>query len=133
MSVCKRVMQAISVAKNDVFFRQDFLQFGSPSQVARALKRLISEGLIVRISLGVYAPAKISVLTGKPIPMQPISVLAPKVLQRFGIEARPSRLVREYNEGKSTQLPANGTVNIGKKRTNRKIGFGRSQIKYETD
>jgi hypothetical protein len=74
-----------------------------------------------------------SVLTGKPIPAQPISVLAPEVLRRFGIEARPSRLARDYNEGKSTQLPTDGTINVGKKRTDRKIGFGRNQIKYEND
>lgn len=133
MSVRERVVQAISVSENDVFFREDFLPLGSRSQITRALRGLVSKGVIVRISLGAYARAKISVLTGKPIPAQPISVLAPQVLYWFGIEARPSRLVHEYNEGKSTQLPANSTVNIGKKRTNRKIGFGRSQIRYETD
>jgi hypothetical protein len=133
MSVYKRVAHAISIAKNDVFLRQDFSSLGSSSQITRALRFLINDGVIVRISFGVYARAKISVLTGKPIPAQPVSVLAPEVLRRFGIEAHPSRLVRDYNEGKSTQLPAESRVNIGKKRTNRKIGFGRSQIKYEND
>lgn len=133
MSVRKRVMHAISAAKTDVFLRQDFSRFGSPSQITRALRLLIGEGVIVRISLGVYARAKISVITRKPIPAQPISVLAPEVLRRLGFEPSPSRLVREYNEGKSTQLPAGVRINIGTKRTKRKIGFGRSEVKYESN
>jgi len=133
MSIRERIVQAISVAKTDVFLRQDFSALGSTSQVTRVLRLLIDNGVIVRISLGVYARAKLSVLTGNPIPAQPIYVLAPEALRRLGIEPRPSRLVRDYNEGKSTQLPAESRINIGKKRTKRKIGFGRSQTKYEND
>lgn len=133
MSVRKRIVHAISIAKTDVFLRGDFSALGSASQITRVLRALICEGIVVRISQGVYARAKFSVLTGKPIPAQPIAVLAPEVLRRLGIEPYPSRLVREYNEGRSTQMPADGRINTGRKRVKRKIAFGRSQIKYETE
>jgi hypothetical protein len=133
MSVRERIVHAISVAKTDVFLRKDFSALGSASQITRVLRSLISDGTVVRISLGVYARAKFSVITGMPIPAQPIAVLAPEVLRRLGIESYPSRLVREYNEGKSTQIPAHGGINTGSKRVKRKIAFGRSQIKYESD
>lgn len=133
MSVRERVIHAISVSESDVFLKRDFAPSGSTSQVTRVLRLLMNEGLVVRISVGVYARAKFSVLTGKPIPVKPVTVLAPEVLRRFGIEAHARRLVQEYNQGKTTQTPTDAVINTGRRRIRRKIGFGANQIAYETD
>jgi hypothetical protein len=133
MSVRERVMHAISISESDVFLKRDFAPTGSISQITRVLQLLMKEGVIVRISLGVYARAKFSVLTGKPIPVKPVSVLAPEVLRRLGIEAYAGRLVQEYNQGKTTQIPSGAVTNTGPRRIRRKIGFGASEIKYEKD
>lgn len=133
MSVRERVMHAISISESDVFLKRDFAQSGSASQVTRVLRLLMNEGRIVRISVGVYARAKFSVLTGKPIPVRPVSVLAPEVLRRLGVDAHASRWVQEYNQGKTTQIPPGAVINTGRRRIRRKIGFGASQIEYEND
>jgi hypothetical protein len=133
MSVCQRIRHAVSISKSDVFLKRDFAHSGSISQITRVLRLLMDEGVIVRISLGVYARAKFSALTGRPIPVKPVSVLAPEVLHRLGIEAHASKLVQEYNQGKSTQIPIGVVINTGRRRIRRKIGFGASQIKYEND
>ena len=135
MSVRERILHAISISKSDVFLKRDFAPNGSTSQITRVLRLLVNEGVIVRISLGVYARAKFSVLTGKPIPVKPVSVLAPEVLRRLGVDAHASRSVQEYNQGKTTQIPpkAGAVINTGRRRIRRKIGFGASQIEYEND
>lgn len=133
MSVRERVIHAISVSESDVFLKQDFALNGSASQITRVLRLLMNEGVIVRISLGVYARAKFSMLTGKPIPIRPVSVLAPEILRRLGVDAHASRSVQEYNQGKTTQIPSGAVINTGRRRIRRKIGFGASQIKYEKD
>lgn len=133
MSVRERVKHAISISESDVFLRRDFAPSGSTSQITRVLQLLVSEGVIVRISLGVYARAKFSVLTGKPIPVKPVSVLAPEVLRRLGVDAHASRSVQEYSQGKTTQIPPGAVINTGRRRIRRKIGFGTSQMEFEND
>ena len=133
MSVHERVKHVISISESDVFLRRDFASNGSTSQVTHVLRLLMNEGVIVRISLGVYARAKFSILTGKPIPVKPVSILAPEVLRRLGIDAHASKLVQEYNQKKTTQIPPGAVINTGRRRIRRKIGFGASQIKYEHD
>lgn len=78
-----------------MFLCSEFDQFGSPAQVGRALRQLTDGGTLIRLGVGVYAKAKPSVLTGKPIPVRPLEVLAPQVLSKLGIEVLPSRLVQD--------------------------------------
>jgi hypothetical protein len=52
-----------------------------------------------------------SVLWGKPIPIKSLEVLAPEALKKLGVEVAESRQTREYNAGRSTQIPA-GIVRV---------------------
>ena len=115
----------------DVFLRTEFASFGSERQVSRALHTLLDVGLLVRLGVGVYARAKLSSLSGKPIPVRPLAVLAPKVLEKLGILVFPSQAVREYNEGRSTQTPRDNVINTGTRRIRRRLCFGKQIIKYE--
>lgn len=47
------------------------------------------------------------------------------------IEVLPSRLAQDYNAGRSTQLPAGIVLNIGKRRTARKLSFNGKAVQYE--
>ena len=131
MKINDRIARSVAMKADMVFLRTDFERFGSASQVGRALEALLEKGALVRVGVGVYAKAKPSVLSGKPIPTKPLEVLAPRVLERLGVTAGPSRLVQDYNEGRSTQIPAGVVFNIGKSRITRKLGFNGVSVQYE--
>lgn len=128
-----RIKISISKRKDDVFLKRDFSAMGSEAQLTRALRQLVASGFIVRFGIGVYAKAKKSALTGKPIPVRPVAVLAPDALKKMGVEVFPSKLVQDYNAGRTTQLPANEVVNTGHRRISRKLAFGQQRIRYEND
>lgn len=116
-----------------MFLRADFKTFGSPTHVGRALTKLLSEGALVKIGIGVYARSKVSPLSGKPIPIKPIEVLAPEVLRMLGVHVGESRQTREYNSGATTQVPVGIVYNVGKRRIKRKIGFNNKFVRYENE
>ena len=131
MNTLNRIRRSIANRGDDVLLRNEFNHFGSAAQVGRALRELMLEGTLVRLGLGVYAKAKPSVLTGKPIPVRPLEVLAPEALQKLGVTVMASRLTQEYNAGRSTQVPAGIVVNVGRRRIARKLGFNGKAIRYE--
>ena len=128
-----RLKIAIAKRASDVFLRTDFARLGSEAQRGRALRSLIESGVIVKLGVGVYAKAKRSVLSGEPIPVQPVEVLAEEALGRLGVKVYPSKQVELYNAGKTTQLPAATVVNTGNRRIVRKLGFGKKTVQYENN
>lgn len=131
MNIVNRIQRSVANRNADVFLRADFETFGSPAQISRALTELQSKGSLVKLGVGVYAKAKSSVLSGKPIPIKPLEVLAPEVLKKFGVQVAESRQTREYNAGRSTQVPAGIVFNVGKRRIQRKLGFNGKLVQYE--
>jgi hypothetical protein len=131
MNILERIKHAVAHQGDSVFLRAEFRGFGSPAQVGRVLSQLTRGGALVRIGWGVYAKAKPSVLTGKPIPARPLEVLAPEVLNKLGITVLPSRLTQDYNAGRSTQLPSGIVLNTGKRRIARKLSFNGKTVQYE--
>lgn len=127
----ERLKRSIALRPDDVFIRAELACFGSQAQVSRALRRLIIKGYLVKLGVGVYAKAKISVLSGNPIPIKPIDVLAPIALRKLGVKLFPTQATKEYNEGKTSQIPAGTVLNTGGRRITRKIGFGKRSVSYE--
>lgn len=131
MSIADRITRSVADCGDDVFLRREFARFGSSAQVGRALVQLTREGVLVRLGVGVYAKAKPSVLTGKPIPVRPLEVLAPEVLQKLGVAVMTGRLTQDYNAGRSTQLPSGIVLNTGRRRITRKLSFNGKVVQYE--
>ncbi|WLG94263.1 DUF6088 family protein [Pseudomonas sp. FP198] len=131
MVIEERIRRSIALRKDDVFLRSEFSKFGSSAQVSRALRHLVASGVLVRLGIGVFAKAKTSVLTGKPIPIRPLEVLAPLALQKLGVKITAGRALREYNASDSLQLPAGIVFDTGLRRINRKLGFGGRYVVYE--
>ena len=129
----QRLKRSITQRKDDVFVRGEFTSFGSEAQVSRVLRQFVKKGVLVKLGLGVYAKAKTSALSGAPIPIKPVDVLAPVALKKLGVSVTPSRLTVTYNAGKSTQIPAGTVLNTGTRKISRKLGFGGRFIKYETN
>ena len=131
MNITNRIRRSIRSRSDLVFRPTDFQPFGSEASVKRALKELTDIGLLVRLGVGIYAKAKPSVISGKPIPIQPLEVLGPQALTKLGVRLKESFQTAEYNAGRSTQVPTGIVVNIGKQRISRKIGFNGKFITYE--
>lgn len=131
MNITDRIRRSIRGRAELVFRPADFLPFGSEASVKRALKELTDVGVLVRLGMGIYAKAKPSVISGKPIPVQPLEVLGPQALAKLGVSMQESFQTAEYNSGRSTQVPTGIVVNIGKQRVKRKIGFNGKFLRYE--
>jgi len=133
LSVKERMSRSIALRKGEVILRSDFDAMGSASQISRALKALIDAGKIVRLGYGVYAKARPSVISGKPIARVTLAELAQETLQKLGVPAELGRAQKEYNAGKTTQIPGRTTFNTGKRRITRKITVGISTVRYENN
>lgn len=131
MSIEARIKQFVMTAQSPIVLRAELRNLGSASQLSVALRALLHQGVLVRIGTGVYAKAKRSVLSGKPIPVQPLEVLAPIALQKLGVSVRTPQRSRAYNSGQTTQVPTGLVVNVGSRRITRKLGFGGKFVEYE--
>lgn len=131
MNITNRILRSVSNKSGDVFLRTEFETFGSPAQISRALKALQSNGRLIKLGMGIYARAMPSILSGKPIPVKPLEVLAPQALRKLGVTVDASRLTKTYNSGQSTQIPAGVVINTGKRRIVRRLGFNGIQVQYE--
>lgn len=129
----QRIARSIARRKGEVVMRADFAHIASPSQISRVLTELMEEGIIVRLGYGIYAKAMPSILSGRPIPRVTLEELTQEVLEKLGVEVRLGRAQREYNEGKTTQIPAHTTFDTGQRRISRKITVGISTVRYEND
>lgn len=116
--------------RTDVFLREDFAEFASYDVVGRELRRLVREGMLVQVGYGLYVRAKPSVLSGKPIPAVPLIDIGYQALRRLGHAPQPPQAVREYNEGRTTQVPAGDRIAVPGGRVSRKIAFGPRSIEY---
>ncbi|CBJ39703.1 DUF6088 family protein [Ralstonia pseudosolanacearum] len=133
MILAERMKRSIARRNDEVFVRSEFAKLGSEAQVSRALKELVTSGVIVKLGVGVYAKAKRSVLSGAAIPVKPVDVLAPIALMKLGVTVYPSKNTQKYNAGETTQIPAGNVLNTGGRRIARKLGFGRQTIRYENN
>lgn len=133
MILVERMKRAIALRKDDVFLRAEFADMASVAQVSRALRDLIEAGILVKLGVGVYAKAKKSVLSGNPIPVRPLGVLAPQALEKMGVKLFVSPAVAAYNAGNTTQIPVGNVINTGTRRISRKLVFGQQRVTYETN
>lgn len=133
VTVQARIWEVIQTGKSVVVLRREFTQMSSASAVSRALAALCAEGLLWRIGTGIYARTRRSVVTGALIPAGSLETLAAVALEKLGIDARASRVTQAYNEHRSTQLPGELVVNVGRRRITRHIEVGGRCLKYERD
>lgn len=62
-----KLRKALGRKRTNGFLRADFVDLGSEAQLSRALRNLVDEGAVVKIGVGIYAKAKRSALSGKPM------------------------------------------------------------------
>ncbi|MCX6178176.1 MAG: S-adenosylhomocysteine hydrolase [Chlorobiales bacterium] len=94
---------------------------------------LSKRGVSFVSGMGVFAKARISSITGKQVPREPLEVLAEETLRRLHIDAQPGQAQRDYASAKSTQVPVQSTFNTGCRRISRKLILGNRTIRFENN
>jgi hypothetical protein len=133
MNTLERLTKSIANRQGTVILRSELRNLGSYSQVSRSLEELVQKGKLVRVGRGIFVKTRISSLTGRPVAAGTLESVATETLKKMGIKVSPGNLTREYNRGKSTQLPMQFVVNTGARRISRKISVGGRTLMYEND
>jgi hypothetical protein len=94
-----------------------------------ALRSLVREKRLERLGYGVYGRAVVSRLSGAPILYSQNGFLgaARQALTKLGVPWEPSEAERDYNEGRSTQIPLNPVVQV-KGRFSRRLRDGNQEL-----
>jgi len=131
MTIEERIARSIAKSGDKVFLRTEFAEYGGYDQVGRVLRTLVNKGRLVKAGYGVYVKAKVSSLTGKPIPAVPLTEICMSALSKLGVTTEMGSSDKAYMEGKTTQMPMAEVVKIKNSRVCRKIGFGSKVVRYE--
>lgn len=126
-----RIKTKIARKKSNVFIREDFADLGGYDQVGRALLKLTRKGILAKLGYGIYAKTKKSQLTGEVVLAAPLPALAKEALQKLDVKTLPTRAEKDYQEGRSTQIPSGRMIGVNKSRLSRKIGYKEALIYYE--
>jgi len=128
----EEMRKRIAASKEDVFFPREFLDLSDEDQVSRALRELVRAKQLVRLGYGVYARAITSRLSGEAILASKNGFLGAtrQVLSKLGIPWEVSTAEKAYNDGRTTQVPANAVVRI-KGRFSRKLRLGKMELRVE--
>jgi len=113
----------------DVFLPREFRDLGGEDQVLRVLRMLVREKRLVRLGYGVYGRAVVSRLSGEPILYSQSGFIgaARQALNKLGVKWEPSEAERDYNAGRSTQIPVNPVVRV-KGRFSRRLRDGKQEL-----
>ncbi|MGS0743872.1 DUF6088 family protein [Glaciimonas sp. GG7] len=133
MTIKMRISASIRSSKSKVFLRQEFDKFGEYRQVSRAIRELAISGELARVGYGVYAKARPSTITGKPVPDDSLVNIGLETMRKLGIKADIGKEARALREGRSTQMPMAPIISVGKSRVRRAIAIGKRKIIYEKD
>ncbi len=129
----QRIQSRVARTKrSDVFLPRDFADLSGEDQVLRALRTLVREGALMRLGYGVYARAMRSRISGRVMVSSSNGFhgAALQALNKLGVPWEQSESTKAYNEGRSTQIPANPTVKV-KARFNRRLSDGRTELRLE--
>lgn len=97
-----------------VLFLSDFSDLGPEKEIETAIENLVKEGFFLAIGKEIYALAAYSQRFKCTVPVKSLRELAIIVLSKLGIQAYPSTFERDYNEGRSTQVPNGFVIGVHK-------------------
>ena len=130
-TIKQSIARSIKRRQAEVFVRSDFESFGGYDQVGRALRKLVQEGVLLRIGQGLYAKATRSPLTGaQPVPRVGIRRLGEESMRKLGVDYVTSQAEQGYNSGLTTQIPSGRVIGVNK-RVRRTIGYNGMYIGFE--
>jgi Family of unknown function (DUF6088) len=129
-SIEYKALRRLSATRGSVILRKDFYDLGSYRQISRILTTLVAEKKLVKIGTGVYAKAFISKFTDIPLIKNGTDSTFREALKRLGVAYEPSSAEKNYNAGKTTQIPIGNVVRL-KSRCRRRIGYKNNELIFE--
>ena len=133
LTLRERVEARIAERRDDAFLTREFTDLGGERQVLRALSQLTGEGKLIRLGYGTYARAEISPITQQPmLAGDGFGAVSRKVLDKLKVGWEPSSAERDYNEGRSTQVPMTPRVRLRPgNRISRKLRYKTMELAFE--
>jgi len=87
----------------EIFFLDDFSKYGSSDNIRKVLSRLENEGLVERLTHGIYLKPKKDLLLGKIYPT--VDEIAKQIAKRDKARIAPTGVLALYLLGLTTQIP----------------------------
>jgi hypothetical protein len=131
MKLEDRVTRSIARRKGVVILRSELAPLGSPAQLSRVLSNLVKTKRLVRVGVGIYAKTRLNKFTRELAPAATFEEIAAEVFSKLEIDVAHGKLARDYNAGKTTQVPVLAVVDTGRRRIARRISLGSRFITYE--
>lgn len=129
-SIEYKVLVRLKSIPGSVVLRKDLDDLGSYRQISRVLNELIAEKKLVKIGVGIYAKAYLSKFSDTPLIKNGADAALRVALKRLGVAFEPGSAEKNYNEGKTTQVPVGNIVRL-KSRCRRRIGYKNSELIFE--
>ena len=129
-SFSEKMLGCIEKMRKNVILRKDVKRLGSSRQVSRALKTLIEDGKLVKLGYGIYAKAELSEYIDRPIISVGFTEACIETLNRLKVDWELNQATKDYNSGKSQQVPARFEVRL-KSRFRREISYGSRSLRLE--
>lgn len=111
----------------ELFFADDFVKYGSADNIRKVLSRLENEGLIVRLSHGIYLKPKQDPLSGVIYPS--IEEIAKEIAKRDKARIAPTGVLTLFLLGLTTQVPLKAIYLTDG--SQREIKIGNRTIKFK--
>lgn len=132
MTLRQRVEARIAKRRDGAFLTREFLDLGGERQVLRALRELTEDGKLIRLGYGVYGRAEISSITRQPmLAGDGFGPVAREALDKLKVRWEPTTAERNYNEGRSTQVPMTPRVRLRGSRFSRKLRYKTMELTVE--
>lgn len=130
-SLISKINKRIHKSSESVFVLSDFYDFSQDNdQILRALRRLVCDKILIKISKGIYAKAVRSKITNNYIPAGGLLKAGRRALEKLGVKTFSSSYTSAYSKGVSTQVPTGRLIGVNK-RVSRKISFNGVNLQYE--
>ncbi len=114
-------------SKGEIFFANDFLKYGSSENIRQTLRRLEKEGILERISHGIYLKPKTDEELGMLYPS--IEEVAHQIAQRDSAQIVPTGILALHRLGLTTQIPLK--VSFLTDGSAREVKVGNNIIKFK--
>ena len=125
-----KMLERIQSLSSEVVLWPDLKDFGSSRQISRVLKECVEDGTLARVGRGIYAKTKPSKYIDEPVICGGFEDACIEALKRLNIRWELGQLIKDYNEGRSQQVPAQLQVRL-KDRFRRTLAYGKNRIRFE--